>query len=346
MSLSISNSDYNVRKISIRWLKIFSSVFILLFICILLFNYLYAAAPKLVEAEQEAQLTAYKIFSKKRYNVVASGSSRINFGIDPVTMQPYFPDLSIYNCAMFGGSINKEILDYLENRKIAWDDPKIKIVILELSPRVMWKQLRKNKNYRLTVNKSPDEIARLMRYSPDKRFSLHNLLMPMSRDRWNLRKNKKIKSIPYCHPDTGWYEVVNIASDRERDIQKRLANAKKANVSISEYDIAESLNEILKKINEWTMRGVFVFGVIPPIDPRIQVLEEKLSNYDSEKIKTLFQNAGGVVLNTSSDYNVTLGGSHLDSDEAKRFSKEIAIQIRKHILSDLNRTKQQPKEDK
>lgn len=170
-------------------------------IIILCFNYCFSSFSKVVDQERELQLTASKIFLPEKFDMVTSGSSRINYGVDPDTIKLHLKNLRIYNCAMFGGAVNKEILDYLENKKIDWDAPGIKIVLIELSPRVLWNSLRKNRSYRSVIEKSPDEISRLLNYSPEKRFSVHNLLLPMDRERWNLRK--KQKEIKYSHLSSG-----------------------------------------------------------------------------------------------------------------------------------------------
>lgn len=331
MSSSTSNSDITApRRLSRRWLMGFVCMLTLLTLCGMAFNAWYAARPKLVEDLQELQLTCFKIFSPERYDMVASGSSRINFGLDPESMQPYLPGIRIHNCAMFGGSINHEILEYLEQRKIDWDSPRQRIVLLEITPRIMWEDLRKNGSYRSILNKPPDEIRRLMSYSPDKRFSFHNFFMPMDRERWNMRQKRKSVTRPHCHVDTGWYEVENLATTPEMNegsVLKQLSKADVMRAHKKRYSIDRSFSEILEKTRAWSAKGVLVFGVEPPIDPRIKALEEELSDYDAKRVHALFREAGGIMIPVSGQYRVELGGSHLDSREAKRFSTEIAQRI-------------------
>ena len=331
MSSSISNSDItSPRRLSLKWLTGFVCILALLTLLGMAFNTWYASRPKLVEELQELQLTCFKIFSPERYDMVASGSSRINYGIDPESMQPYLPGLRIYNCAMFGGSINHEILEYLERRKIDWNSPRQRIVLLEISPRIMWDALRKNGSYRSILNKPPDEIRRLMAYSPDKRFSFHNFFMPMDRERWNMRQKRKNVTRPHCHTDTGWYEVENLAITpemSEASILKRLSKANVMRAHKDNYNIDRSFSEILEKTRAWSAKGVLVFGVEPPIDSRIKALEMELSDYDAKRVHALFQEAGGIMIPISNHYRAELDGSHLDSRQAKQFSAEIAKKI-------------------
>lgn len=312
---------------AVNWLLLFGGVLTVLVVAFMTVNYFYASRPKIVEATMERKLTAYKIFAPERFDLVACGSSRINFGIDPKSMQPFLPGIRIYNCAMFGGSVNREILDYLESRKIDWNSGSPRIVLMELSPRVMWSVLRMNKNYRSIINKPPDEIRWLLNYSPERRLSFNNLFIPMDRDRWNQRRNRSRSSIPVCHVENGWYEVVNISEEDPDEVVPGYVRKLSANPDKTRYDIEKSLSEILEKTREWSSRGVMVFGVEPPIDPRIREMEAKLSKYDSARIHELFREAGGIIIPVRGSYRATLGGSHLASEEAKAFSREVAQAI-------------------
>ena len=263
--------------------------------------------------------------------MVATGSSRINFGIDPASMQPFLPGIRIYNCAMFGGAINREILDYLETRKIDWKAPGKKIVLLEFSPRVMFAERRRNGSYRAMINKSPDEIRTLLRYSRHRRFSFESLFIPMSRDRWNMRRAPRTEAVPHCHPESGWYEVVHISGTPEEAIAQRLRKGERAFRHPENYATEKSMSEILERTKNWTARGVIVFGVEPPIAPEVRNLEEQLARYDREAAIGRFRQAGGIFLPVSNSYRVILGGSHLDSVEARKFSREVAEMIAQHL---------------
>ena len=322
MNSSTSNSE-SVRKRAVNWLILFGCVLTALIVALTTVNYFYASRPQVVEATEERQLTAYKIFAPERFDLVASGSSRINFGIDPRSMQPFLPGLRIYNCAMFGGSVNREIMDFLEARKIDWNSAAPRIVLIELSPRVMWTWLRGNKSYRSMINKPPDEIRQLLNYSPKRRLSFHNLFIPMDRDRWNQRRDRPRASIPHCHVESGWYEVVNISEDCEKSIPHYLRKFNEC-PDMARYNIEKSLAEILEKTRDWSSRGVMVFGVEPPIDRRIKEAEERVSGYDADHIHELFREAGGIFIPIRGTYRAALGGSHMESEEAKAFSREVA----------------------
>ena len=326
MNSSTFNSE-SVRRTAVNWLLLFGSVLAVLVAALMTVNYFYASRPKVVEAAMERKLTAYKIFAPERFDLVACGSSRINFGIDPESMQPFLPGLRIYNCAMFGGAVNREILDYLEYRKIDWNSGSPRIVLLELSPRVMWSFLRMNKNYRSMIGKPPDEIRWLLNYSPERRLSFNNLFIPMDRDRWNQRRNRSRSSIPVCHVESGWYEVVNVSEEDPDEAVPGYLHKLAEHPDKTRYDIEKSLSEILEKTREWSFRGVMVFGVEPPVDPRIRELEAKLSHYDTARIHELFREAGGIIIPVRGSYKATLGGSHLASEEAKAFSREVAQAI-------------------
>jgi len=327
MNSSISSSEKDPRRIAGAWLSLFFCAFLVLLIVFIVFNAVLLSRPKARFDVEERRLTACKIFSPDRYDMVLSGSSRINFGIDPASMQPFLPGMRIYNCAMFGGAVNREILDYLEDRKIDWNAPGDKIVLLEFSPRAMFSCLRKNGSYRSMLSKSPDEIRSLLNYSAARRFSLDNLFLPVSRERWNMRGAPDPGTVPYCHVDTGWYEVVNISEDPRDGLEKRLRNGKRDALYPERYVIDRSLEEILERTREWRARGVLVFGVEPPIAPELRQLEERLSRYDRSEAVSRFEKAGGIFIPVTGKYQVTLGGSHLDSSEAKKFSVEIAEKI-------------------
>ena len=330
--MNSSTSSSEVRRWSPRkWLAVFGGVLFVVLAVFAAVNCLFASRPKVLMDLEERQLTACKIFSPERYDMVASGSSRINYGIDPESMRPFLPGLRIYNCAMFGGAVNREILDYLEARKIDWSAPGGKIVLIEFSPRAMFAERRTNGSYRSMLGKSPDEIRGLLNYSSGRRFSLDNLFIPMNRDRWNMRRAPRSSTVPHCHMESGWYEVVNISETPEEGIAKRLKNAERAIRYPKNYEIDKSLNEILERTRAWSARGVMVFGVEPPIAPEVRALEERLSNYNRAEAVARFREAGGIFLPVSDSSRVMLGGSHLDSVEARKFSREVAEKIARHL---------------
>ena len=111
MNSSIFNSDKFGRERSLKWLSVFGITYIVMLIIILCFNYCFSSFSKVVDQERELQLTASKIFLPEKFDMVTSGSSRINYGVDPDTIKLHLKNLRIYNCAMFGGAVNKEILD-------------------------------------------------------------------------------------------------------------------------------------------------------------------------------------------------------------------------------------------
>lgn len=327
MSSSIFSSEKNARKSARRWLAVFSGVFLLFLAAFAAFNVFLLSQPASISDEDERRLTAHKIFSPERYDMVISGSSRINFGIDPDTMRTCLPGVRIYNCAMFGGAVNREILEYLETRKIDWKKPGRKIVLIEFSPRVMFSSLRTNGSYRSMLSKSPDEIRHLLDDPGRGRFSLFDLFLPLNRKRWNMRRAPDPSVIPHCHMDTGWYEVVNISEDPREGLEKRLRNGKRDEQYPERFETGKSLNEILEKTREWTARGVLVVGVEPPIAPELRQMEERLGRYDREDAVSRFREAGGFFIPVTEKYEVVLGGSHLDSVEAKKFSAEVAEKI-------------------
>jgi len=339
MNSSISSSEKSARNTSVRWLFLFFGSFLVLLVVFIAFNAFLLSRIKARFDVEERQLTAHKIFSPERYDVVASGSSRINFGIDPASMQPFLPGLRVHNCAMFGGAVNREILDYLEDRKIDWKAPGPKIVLLEFSPRAMFAFLRKNGSYRSMLSKSPDEIRNLLNYSADRRFSFGDLFLPVDRERWNMRRTPDLIAVPHCHVDTGWYEVVNISEDPREGIEKRLKNGKRDALHPERFDTKMSLDEILERTRKWCARGVLVFGVEPPIAPEVRQLEERLSRYDRADAVSRFEKAGGIFIPVTGEYRVTLGGSHLDSEEAKKFSVEVAKEIARHLPDAVRRAK-------
>ena len=327
MSSSTSSSEKNTRISARRWLALFFGAFLLFLAAFTAFNVFLLSRPASISDEEERRLTAHKIFSPDRYDMVISGSSRINFGLDPETMRTYLPGLRIYNCAMFGGAVNREILEYLETRKIDWDASGRKIVLIEFSPRVMFFSLRTNKSYRSMLSKSPDEIRHLLDDSGRGRFSLFNLFLPVTRDRWNMRRASDPSTVPHCHMDTGWYEVVNISEEPREGIEKRLRNGKRDEQFPERFEIGKSLDEILERTRAWTARGVLVIGVEPPVAPELRQMEERLGRYDREDAVSRFRQAGGIFIPVTGKYEVVLGGSHLDSVEAKKFSAEVAKKI-------------------
>lgn len=177
------------------------------------------------------------------------------------------------------------------------------------------------------INKSPDEIRWLMNYTPEHRLWGPNLFTPMDRERWNQRRTRSIRrSISRYHLENGWREVVTISTNPEKTIPKYLHTLSTC-FDMTKCDISKSLSETLEKTRDWSSRGVMVFGVEPPTDPRIKKLEEKLSGYDSAHVHELFREAGGIFIQITGNYPSTLDGSHLASEEAKAFSREVAQAI-------------------
>lgn len=328
MSSSTSSSEQAHRRSATVWLACFAAVLVILLAALMTANYFYAGRPRVVENTEERQLTAYKIFSPRRFDMVAYGSSRINYGIDPGSMREFLPGSSIYNCALDGGALNREMFEFLDRSRLENDSSgRPRIVLLEISPRVLWNVFRSNGNYHSITSRPPDEIRRLLDYSPNRKLSWYNLFIPMDRDRWNQRRKIERDSIPHCHIDSGWYELENISEDPELGVAKRLRGLAAAPPDDRRYDTSRSLAELLEQTRAWTRRGVLVFGVEPPMDPRLKAAEDRLGNHDARQVRQLFGEAGGIMLAVEGDYPSRIDGSHLDSTEAKRFSREIARKI-------------------
>ena len=87
----------------------------------------------------------------------------------------------------------------------------------------------------------------------------------------------------------------------------------------------------MARTEDWTRRGIRVFGVMPPAyGPRV-ALEDSLLGFDGTAFAAAFAAAGGTWLDTGRENYETYDGSHLTAPSAREFSRILARSLHERL---------------
>ncbi len=87
------------------------------------------------------------------------------------------------------------------------------------------------------------------------------------------------------------------------------------------------VDNLLRHVRRWRAKGIRVYGFSPPIAQPILEVEQTCSGFDAAAFMEAFERVGGLWMPAGGTGYVTYDGSHLGRDEARRFSRTLAVQI-------------------
>ena len=261
-------------------------------------------------------------FLKAEHNVVVCGDSRVYRGISPAAMNSALPDFKIVNFGYSAGGLDRLMLKSAE----ALLDPKAKfrIIVLGVTPTSLTPFAAENEQYLSLMRKPYSEMFESIYFLPIKTF-----LMPIfPREIKGLLSGTRTKSDGYhlIFHDDGWVESWYEVPRPEEQLSIYEARFRLYQVS---PDLCEDLFQVVR---EWKSRGIRTFGFRPPTTQAMAALEDSMSGFREAEFIRDFRNAGGVWVQFNFDNYFSYDGSHLEAESSKRFSRNLANQIRAYLF--------------
>lgn len=267
---------------------------------------------------ERKQFWISKTHSKRKYPVVFAGDSRIYRGISPSEFEKNFENLEAMNLGYSSLGYHLEYLKFLENRLDTNADTSI--IIFGISPDSFSKKgFRAESFMREKYERKKEEILVYTYLYPFQKYFL-----PFDIDRILPGEKKSSGNPNYIqtlHSD-GWIESHWLESDTSFYLNW-IHNSWKNN----SYDEAQT-QIFLRKVNEWTTRGIKVAGFRTPATKSVMALEDSLSGFNLGAFRSDFENAGGKWIETEPTRYSTYDGNHLEHGSALKLSSDIALAIK------------------
>ena len=324
MNLSISSSEHRSKRIFL-----FASVLLILTILFGLFNVFFFIRFETKTEIQEEQQWIDKMKKKPVYSVLIFGDSRVYRGINPAILEEQL-HLPVYNVGVSSAGMTATMFRYFNDHKLS-PEPGLKIVILGISPHSLNQKQRNNRHFNYLLKKA--EQTSLFQFG--KIDYLKIFFTPMDKRRFKkirykiLKKEKKgifFSLVPI------W---INGAFFHDVDYKQKWFNdgltQYRENTAIGKFS-EESLSDLCSWTRKWTEKGILVFGLRPPTSSQMEAIENQLPGYDEQNVKTKFEQAGGIYLSFPKDAYQTYDASHLNWENANRFSKDLTETIKQELI--------------
>lgn len=256
-----------------------------------------------------------KTHTKKQFDVVLIGDSRLYRGIAPSVMQATLGNMTVFNFGFSSAGMSAVLLKGGEHKL----NPNGKrIIILSLTP------------YSLTASAALNEQYKEYNADMDWPYQIPGLsvLLFPNETSWVVNhllgfKMKEYYQIPH---EDGWVESDNPSESVDSALHEYKQRFLKEKIS------PELFNYLLQQVHEWHDQGYTVFAFRPPASEKMEQLENSLSGYDEVTIKHDFTDAGGIWIDIPDRYIYqTYDGSHLKSSSAKLLSAYIGQSVKNRI---------------
>jgi hypothetical protein len=265
---------------------------------------------------------AIKYNQKAVADIVIAGDSRALCDVAPEEMKKAIKGKRIYNFAFVGADFNSRYYDAVESVL----DPKSRerVIVFGVSSRGLL-NLHNNNKFEETAKTSGFDrfiLAHFERaWSFIKPYSTYPLL-----DRFDRKGDSSVFYLKYYYD--GWQATNRIPPDLEHDTKAYRADFKSGHRVSPELE-----KELAKRIRTLSKKGICVFAFRPPASAEMQALENGIGGYGEKRIANLVTSAGGRWIRVDPSPYQTHDGSHLTEDEARAFSKELAVSLKSGLPS-------------
>ncbi len=246
-------------------------------------------------------------------DMVFAGDSRVQECLSPEAMTAFFPDRQLRNYAFYGTSYHPKYYDAIES--VLDPESKHPAVLLGITPNSLTPRNFKINGLKMEMDKYESLTPAV------KHIGVPTSLLPMTPSVFlqNLVGKDASEYYRQVHAD-GWVSVVKpIVPTYSLDEYRRAFTD-----NYYDDDIVEAL---LTRVKTWTRKGIAVYGFRPPTTPAMVELESKMSGFEEEHFRQLFETAGGKWIEVDPFGYLSYDGSHLHRDGAIEFSKDIAQKI-------------------
>lgn len=243
------------------------------------------------------------------------GDSRALRGLSPGEIDARAGLGPILNFAYESGGMDDEMYDAVEKR-LAPSGPRT--VILAITPLAFMPWKVGNDQYREYLD-TPDDSRLLYMQAPSVAEFLESR-PPSVLVRLAFREAPKVMVRQEFHPD-GWIETDQSPSTAALETER--APGRLAGNRVS----PELIDAFMDRTRAWTDRGIRVFGLRPPSSAAMQAIEDTTLGFEDGAFVARFTAAGGVWLDPDVPGLVPYDGSHLGSEDARRYSRAVGEAI-------------------
>lgn len=260
-----------------------------------------------------------KVNDLKKYNFIISGDSRAYRGVSPYEIENIIENTKAKNLGFSSGGFNEEVFNlinkYLDTNKID------NIVLICLTPFSLTNSAYESghiKSLKTNIGFENWKINNLT-----KNLSFFDPIIPSEIAARNF-------GYGYYHKyyDNGWVESEKHPINR--DVALELYTKQFENNKFSE----KSFQVLLDNIYDLTNKNVKVFTLRIPVYYKLKALEDSLSGFNENIIKSKIISNGGLWLNIQDSLYSTYDGSHLDGESARLLSVKIAKKIKSQLMNE------------
>jgi len=260
-----------------------------------------------------------KVNDTKKYNFIVSGDSRAYRGVSPYEIETIIQNFEVKNLGFSSGGFNREVFKLIN--KYLDLNRNDNIVLICLTP------------FSLTNSAyEGGHIKSLQKNIGFENWKINNLTKKLTFFDPIIPSEIAARYFGYGYLHryyyNGWIESQKYPVDK--DVALKLYTKEFANNKFSE----KSFQLLLENIFNLTNRNVRVFVVRMPVYSKLKKLEDSLSGFKENIIKSRIINNGGRWLDIEESLYSTYDGSHLDGESARLFSVHIAKKIKAQLLNE------------
>jgi len=260
-----------------------------------------------------------KVNDTKKYNFIISGDSRAYRGVSPYELENIIENIEAKNLGFSSGGFNEEVFKLI-NKHLDINKNN-NIVLICLTPFSLTNSAYESghiKSLKKNVGFENWKINNLT-----KRLTFFDPIIPSE-------IAARYFGYGYYHKyyDNGWIESEKFPVNR--DVALKLYAKEFANNKFSE----KSFQVLLDNIYDLTNKNVEVFTLRMPVYHKLKALEDSLSGFKENILKSRIINNGGRWIDIQDSLYSTYDGSHLDGESARLLSKRIAKKINSQLANE------------
>jgi D-alanine--poly(phosphoribitol) ligase subunit 2 len=250
---------------------------------------------------------------------VVAGSSQAAVNFSPAAMQPLLPEAKIFNLGLSTQPYSEVYLDRIEHSVArAGGAAGARGVLLVMTPVSVIPRKNDDEAAELLDMVKPDSTSRKTLDSA--RYFFHTRsLCEFAFGACNQHLYLSLR------PD-GWQTETMTGGPSPAEGAARMANFMRRWGAILHYDPA-NLRGLSARIKKWRSDGIHVYALRAPVPPVMRQAELAVQSYDEVGLTQTLSEAGATWLSIDDGRYETIDGWHMDTDNAVRFSEDVARQV-------------------
>ena len=263
---------------------------------------------------QKEKFWADKVHSKKKYAVIVAGDSRVYRGIDPQELSNELGNLAVLNFGFSSGGFNDLIFSEINSKLLT--DATNRIIVLGITPYSLTPKAQENIHFLQEKNRTPEEVFTRRFVNPF--LSFFDPIKPTDL----IQNTDTISGYHEVFNENGWVASYKLPSNPEAALKSYERDFENNRVQ------RELINDLCRQISVWRKSGILIFAFRVPSTASMERLENKLSGFDEDSIKSNVVSSGGIWLDIANKYGYeSYDGSHLSERSAVSFSKYLGKRI-------------------